>query len=173
MIDDLRRARPDIALSSDFIVGHPGETDEDFEQTLALVREVGYAQAYSFKFSPRPGTPAADADDQVPESVKSERLERLQNLLNEQQMSFNQKAVGTVVPVLFDRRGKHPHQIAGRSPHMQAVHLDCTDRAETDSLFGTISDVKIVSAHANSLKARLVAAEPMLSAPAFREPANA
>ena len=173
VIDDLRRANPDIALSSDFIVGHPGETEEAFEQTLALVHEVGFAQAYSFKYSPRPGTPAADADDQVPESDKSERLEQLQNLLNEQQMSYNRRSVGAVLPVLFDRRGKHPHQIAGRSPHMQAVHLDCTDAAEAASLFGTISDVKIVSAHANSLKARLVAAEPLLSAPAFREPANA
>ena len=116
---------------------------------------------------------AADADDQVPESVKSERLQRLQTLLNEQQMSFNRKSVGTVLPVLFDRQGKHPHQIAGRSPHMQAVHVDCTDAAEAASLFGTISDVQIVSAHANSLKARLVVAEPTLSAPAFWEPANA
>lgn len=173
VIDELRAANPDIALSSDFIVGHPGETEEAFEQTLALVREVGYAQAYSFKYSPRPGTPAADAEDQVPEAVKSERLERLQTLLNEQQISFNQKSVGTVQPVLFDRQGRHPHQIAGRSPHMQAVYLDCTDAAEADSLFGTISDVKIISAHANSLKARLVAAEPRLSAPAFKEPANA
>jgi len=173
VIDDLRRARPDIALSSDFIVGHPGETEEDFEQTLTLVREVGFAQAYSFKYSPRPGTPAADADDQVPESDKSERLERLQNLLNEQQMSYNQRSVGAVLPVLFDRKGRHSHQIAGRTPHMQAVHLDCADVAEADSLFGTISDVKIVSAHANSLKARLVAAEPLSSAPAFREPSIA
>ena len=173
VIDDLRRAKPDIALSSDFIVGHPGETEEAFEQTLALIREVGFAQAYSFKYSPRPGTPAADADDQISESDKSERLKRLQKLLNEQQMSFNERSVGAVLPVLFDRQGKHPHQIAGRSPHMQAVHLDCADGAEADSLFGTISDVKIISAHANSLKARLVAAEPMLSAQAFREPVNA
>ena len=173
VIRDLRSANPGIALSSDFIVGHPGETEEAFEQTLALIREVGYAQAYSFKYSPRPGTPAADADDQVPESEKSERLERLQSLLNEQQLAFNQRSVGTVLPVLFDRKGKHPYQIAGRSPHMQAVHLDCADAAEAASLFGTISDVKVISAHANSLKARLVAAEPMLSAPTFREPANA
>jgi tRNA-2-methylthio-N6-dimethylallyladenosine synthase len=173
VIGDLRSANPGIALSSDFIVGHPGETEEAFEQTLALIREVGYAQAYSFKYSPRPGTPAADADDQVPESEKSERLQRLQSLLNEQQLAFNQRSVGTVLPVLFDRKGKHPHQIAGRSPHMQAVHLDCADAAEAASLFSTISDVKVISAHANSLKARLVAAEPMLSAPTFREPANA
>jgi tRNA-2-methylthio-N6-dimethylallyladenosine synthase len=173
VIDDLRNANAHMALSSDFIVGHPGETDADFEQTLALVRNVEYAQAYSFKYSPRPGTPAADADDQVPEEVKTERLERLQNLLNEQQIAFNRRSVGSVVPVLFDRYGKYPHQIAGRSPHMQAVHLDCADEAEAASLFGTISHVTIVSAHANSLKARLAAAEPLLSAPAFREPANA
>ena len=172
VINELRRANPDIAVSSDFIVGHPGETAEAFEQTLALVREVGFAQAYSFKYSPRPGTPAADADDQVSEADKSDRLERLQNLLNEQQMAFNKKTVGTVLPVLFDRKGKHPHQIAGRSPHMQAVHIDCTDAVEAASLYGTISDVEVISAHANSLKARLVAAEPSLSAPAFREPAD-
>ena len=173
VIDRLRRANPDLALSSDFIVGHPGETEEDFEQTLNLVRDVGYAQAYSFKYSPRPGTPAADADDQVSEQDKSSRLERLQNLLNDQQLAFNQGFVGQTLPVLFDRHGKHPHQIAGRSPFMHAVHVDCADSAEAASLFGTISDVKIVSAHANSLKARLVASEPKGSAPAFREPANA
>ena len=173
VIKDLRCANPGIALSSDFIVGHPGETEEAFEQTLALIREVGFAQAYSFKYSPRPGTPAADADDQVPETEKSERLERLQSLLNEQQLAFNHRSVGAVLPVLFDRKGKHPHQVAGRSPHMQAVHVDCVDAAEAASLFGTISNVKVISAHANSLKARLVAAEPMLSAPTFREPANA
>lgn len=173
VVDDLRRARADIALSSDFIVGHPGETEADFRQTLALVREVGYAQAYSFKYSPRPGTPAADADDQVPEAEKAERLERLQSLLNQQQMAFNRRSVGQVVPVLFDRRGKHSRQLAGRSPYMQAVHMDCADADEAASSFGTISEVRIVSAHANSLKARLAAAEPMLSAPAFREPATA
>ena len=173
VIKELRQAVPDIALSSDFIVGHPGESDEAFEQTLALVREVGFAQAYSFKYSPRPGTPAADADDQVSEDKKSERLERLQGLLNEQQIMFNQESVGKIIPVLFDRQGKHSHQIAGRSPHMQAVHLDCADSDQATSLFGTISEVKIVSAHANSLKARLVTAESMLSGPAFRESANA
>jgi tRNA-2-methylthio-N6-dimethylallyladenosine synthase len=173
VIEELRRANPDMALSSDFIVGHPGETEQAFEQTLDLIREVGFAQAYSFKYSPRPGTPAADAEDQVSETDKSERLERLQNLLNEQQLSFNHQSVGKTVSVLFDRRGKHSHQIAGRSPHMQAVHLDCTDPTEAASLFGTISEVKIVSAHANSLKARLVAAKPMLSTPAIREPATA
>jgi tRNA-2-methylthio-N6-dimethylallyladenosine synthase len=173
VIDRLRSANPDIALSSDFIVGHPGETEADFEDTLNLVRAVGYAQAYSFKYSPRPGTLAADADDQVPEREKSGRLERLQALLNEQQLAFNQRSVGKTLPVLFDRRGKYSHQIAGRSPFMQAVHLDCDSGAEAASLFGTISDVRIVSGHANSLKARLVAAEPIVSAPAFREPANA
>ena len=106
ILDGLRAARPDIALSSDFIVGHPGETDEDFEATLALVEQVGYAQAYSFKYSPRPGTPASAMEDVVPEAVKSERLARLQDLLNQQQIEFNEGFVDELVPVLLDRYGR-------------------------------------------------------------------
>ena len=151
VIENLRRANSATALSSDFIVGHPGETDEDFEATLALVREVGYAQAYSFKYSPRPGTPGADMDDQVPEAQKSERLFRLQTLLNDQQLDFNRRAVGTVLPVLFDRRGRDASQLAGRSPYMQAVHVDFSGPDEADEMFGAILPVRVVAAHANSL----------------------
>ena len=151
LVDRLRAARPDLALSSDFIVGHPGESDEDFEATLALVRAVGYAQAYSFKYSPRPGTPAAARDDQLPEPVKSERLARLQELLNEQQHTFNQRAVGMEMPVLFERAGRRDAQAAGRSPFMQAVHVDCADAAEAQALIGDIVTVRITGAHANSL----------------------
>ncbi len=156
IIDRLRDAVPDIALSSDFIVGHPGETEADFEATLSLVRHVGYAQAYSFKYSPRPGTPAADASDQVPEQVKSDRLEKLQVLLNKHQQRFNQKTVGKTVSVLFDRDGKREHQLVGRSPYMQAVHADCGGAMQTEALRGSIADIEIVSAHANSLGGKLL-----------------
>ncbi len=151
IIDKLRAARPDIALSSDFIVGYPGETDADFQSTLELVEAVGYAQAYSFKYSKRPGTPASDRDDQVPEQVKSDRLEALQNLLNRQQLEFNKAFVGKVVPVLFERRGKLPQQIAGRTPYMQAVHVDCENTDMADHYFGKILPIRIFEAFANSL----------------------
>jgi tRNA-2-methylthio-N6-dimethylallyladenosine synthase len=154
----VRRRRPDIALSSDFIVGHPGETEHDFAATLALVREVGYAQAYSFKYSPRPGTPAADAADQVPDAAKADRLRRLQELLGAQQRAFNRRAVGRVIPVLFDRPGGRPGQAAGRSPHMQAVNVDCPDPAAVRRLIGAIAPVRVVAAHANSLAGEIVAA---------------
>ena len=148
LVDRLRAARPDIALSSDFIVGHPGEDEADFEATIALVRAVGYAQAYSFKYSPRPGTPAATAGGRVDEARKADRLARLQDLLTAQQDAFNRATVGRVVPVLFDRRGRKPDQVAGRTPAMQAVHLCCED---PPSLLGEIRDVTITEAHANSL----------------------
>lgn len=151
IIDELRAARPDIALSSDFIVGYPGETDADFESTLALVDAVGYAQSYSFKYSKRPGTPASDSDDQVPEQVKSDRLEALQNLLNRQQLEFNKEFVGKTVPVLFERRGKLSHQIAGRSPYMQAVHVDCENTDLADHYLGKTLPIRIFGAFANSL----------------------
>lgn len=153
IIAALRDARPDIALSSDFIVGHPGETDADFEATLDLIGAVGYAQAYSFKYSPRPGTPASAMEDAVPEEVKSERLARLQSLVNGQQIAFNETFVGRSVPVLLDRRGKGPSQLAGRSPWMHAVHVDFGDVEIADNVFGTIVDVRILSAHPNSLAA--------------------
>lgn len=151
IIDDLRRARPDLALSSDFIVGHPGETDADFEATLDLIRTVEFAQAYSFKYSARPGTPAAAIEDVVDEAVKSERLARLQALLNEQQIAFNEAFVGRTVPVLFDRRGRGESQLAGRSPWMQAVHVNFATAAAADAAFGNTGDVRIASAHPNSL----------------------
>ncbi len=150
IIDRLRGVRPDIALSSDFIVGFPGERDQDFADTLKLVTEVGYAQAYSFKYSPRPGTPAAAVEDQVDETVKAERLAMLQQLLNAQQLAFNQGSVGRVVPLLLERKGKFPGQLVGRSPHMQSVHVQAPDR-----LLGKIVQVEIEGAHANSLSGRV------------------
>ncbi|WP_029010877.1 tRNA (N6-isopentenyl adenosine(37)-C2)-methylthiotransferase MiaB [Azospirillum halopraeferens] len=150
LVDRLRAARPDLALSGDFIVGFPGETDADFAATLRLVHEVGYAQAYSFKYSPRPGTPAATDAVQVPEGVKGERLAALQQLLDAQQQAFNRGFVGRTVPVLFDRPGKRPGQLLGRSPYMQAVHADAGDR-----LLGAIVDVAVDAAHPNSLAGRV------------------
>jgi tRNA-2-methylthio-N6-dimethylallyladenosine synthase len=151
-VDRLRAARPDLALSSDFIVGFPGETDVDFEATLALVREIGFAQAFSFKYSPRPGTPAAAEHDQVPEPVKSRRLAALQGLLNEQQRAFNESCVGRVLPVLFEKPGRHPGQLIGRSPYLQAVHAD----APGDRI-GDILTVRIAAVQPNSLAAAIVA----------------
>src|SRR5207302_1013019 len=107
-VEELRRARPDLALSSDFIVGFPGESEDDFRATLDLVGEIGYAQAFSFKYSPRPGTPAAGAPDQIPEPIKSERLAALQELLTQQQRAFNRSCVGQVLPVLFEKPGRYP-----------------------------------------------------------------
>ncbi len=150
----LRRARPDLALSSDFIVGFPGESEADFQQTLDLVEEVGFAQAYSFKYSPRPGTPAAAMPAQVPEEVKSERLARLQDLLNRQQRAFNGSQLGREIPVLFDRPGRKPGQLVGRSPWMQAVHASLPESA-----LGRISRVRVVRIGDNSLAAELSAAE--------------
>lgn len=155
IIDALRLARPDIALSSDFIVGHPGETDADFEATMALIKTVEYAQAYSFKYSKRPGTPASDMDDQVPEQVMSDRLAALQGLLNEQQFAFNEGAVGVSVPVLFEKRGKLANQISGRSPYMQSVHVTCRDAEEADQYLGQTMPVRITGAFANSLAGTL------------------
>ena len=143
----LREARPDIGLSSDFIVGFPGETDADFDATLGLVEEIGFVQAYSFKYSPRPGTPAAAMDGQVPDTVKSERLEALRDVLNAQQLAFNRSCVGRVLPVLLDRPGRKPGQLVGRSPYMQAVHVD--DPIEGP---GAIVNLAITAAYANSLK---------------------
>ena len=151
VIERIRAARPDIALSSDFIVGFPGETDADFEATLELVREVEYAQAYSFKYSPRPGTPAADQDDQIAEEVKAERLAVLQDLLNEQQVAFNRSCVGRHMDVLFDRSGRRPGQLVGRSPFLQAVHVDAPEHR-----FGALARVEVTQAGPNSLSATLV-----------------
>jgi tRNA-2-methylthio-N6-dimethylallyladenosine synthase len=144
-VHDLRQARPDLALSSDFIVGYPGESELDFRATLDLVAEIGFAQSFSFKYSPRPGTPAA-SESQVPEPVKAERLAELQALLQQQQRAFNDAAVGTTMPVLFEKPGRHPGQIVGRSPYLQPVHVD----AAPDRI-GDILSVRIVGIRSNSL----------------------
>ena len=151
LVADLRRARPDLALSSDFIVGFPGESDEDFAATLRLITEIGYAQAYSFKYSPRPGTPGAALPDQVPETVKSERLATLQQLIAEQQLAFNQATVGQTLPVLLESPGRRDGQLVGRSPYMQSVHLEAPQE-----FLGTICTVAIESAHPNSLHGRML-----------------
>ena len=145
-VDAIRAVRPDLALSGDFIVGFPGETDADFTATMALAREAGYAQAYSFNYSPRPGTPAADAAEQVGEDVKSERLQRLQEVLNAQQAEFNAAFIGRRISVLFDRPGRRNGQMAGRSPYLQAVHSDAPK-----TLMGEIVEVDITASGANSL----------------------
>lgn len=153
IIERLRASRPDMAFASDFIVGFPGETDRDFEDTMALVRAVGFALAYSFKYSRRPGTPAAEMHGQVPEEVKDARLQALQALLNEQQAAFNASKIGQTVPVLFTGKGRKPDQIQGRSPWQQAVHLE-----GPDSLIGQIADVSILAATRNSLTGALARA---------------
>jgi tRNA-2-methylthio-N6-dimethylallyladenosine synthase len=145
----LRAARGDLALSSDFIVGFPGESDGDFAETLRLVADMGFAQAYSFKYSPRPGTPAAAAP-QCPDALKAERLGTLQQLLDAQQLSFNQATVGRRLAVLLDRAGRRPGQLVGRSPYMQAVHVDAPK-----ALAGTVVSVHIDAAHPNSLSGQL------------------
>jgi tRNA-2-methylthio-N6-dimethylallyladenosine synthase len=151
IIERLRAARPDLALSSDFIVGFPGETEGDFEATLDLVRTVGFASAYAFKYSARPGTPAAEMDDQVEPAAKEERLARLQALLVEQSTAFNRASVGRTMDVLLDRPGRRPGQLGGRSPFMQAVHV--TAPAE---LLNTVQRLRIVAAYPNSLSAELM-----------------
>ena len=147
--DRLRSARPDLALSSDFIVGFPGEREEDFLATLNLVEEIGFAQAFSFKYSRRPGTPAAAAEGQVPESVKSNRLDILQRLLKRQQRDFNEACVGKTLSVLLEKRGRHDGQLVGRSPYLQSVYVAATDRA------GDIVPVCILGANTNSLSGSL------------------
>jgi tRNA-2-methylthio-N6-dimethylallyladenosine synthase len=155
IIEKLRKFRPDLALSGDFIVGFPGETDADFEDTLQLVRDVKYSQAYSFKYSPRPGTPAAGLGDQmIPEDVKSERLARLQALLNEQQLEFNRNFEGRTIPVLLEKEGKREGQLVGRSPYMQSVFVQSPPHR-----IGRIADVIIEEGNANSLRGRLVSSD--------------
>jgi tRNA-2-methylthio-N6-dimethylallyladenosine synthase len=151
LVARIREARPDIAMSSDFIVGFPGETDEDFEATMQVVREVTYAQAFSFKYSPRPGTPAATNEEQVPEDVKSERLARLQALLNEQQAEFNRACVGRTLDVLLEKPGRNPGQLIGRSPYLQSVFLDAGDRQ-----IGETVRVEITETGPNSLTGHMV-----------------
>lgn len=149
LLEAFRAARPDLALSGDFIVGFPGETDAEFEETLALVDEVRYAQAFSFKYSPRPGTPAATMDDQVAKEVMDERLQRLQAALNRDQMAFNGASVGTTCEVLVERKGKHPGQWLGKSPWLQSVWF------EGDAAIGDLVEVELVEAGPNSLAGKL------------------
>lgn len=146
IIGRLRKARPDIALSTDFIVGFPGETEKEFEATMQLVRDVNFASAFSFKYSPRPGTPAAAMMAQVDEEAKTERLQRLQALLFEQQRAFNADQEGRVLPILVTGDGRRPGQKHGRSPYLQAVHFDDT-RAQN----GEIVPVRILGSSQNSL----------------------
>ncbi len=159
IIEKLREARPDMGLSSDFIVGFPGETDKDFEDTMDLVRKIGFTQCYSFKYSPRPGTPAADAKIQVEESVKDVRLAELQKLLTEQQIEFNKKAEGQIMPVLFEREAPKSKkrssgekiQLWGKSPYLQSVIVDVESEEEAKKYFGKIAEVKILKSRPSSL----------------------
>ncbi|HEX3673631.1 MAG TPA: tRNA (N6-isopentenyl adenosine(37)-C2)-methylthiotransferase MiaB [Rhizomicrobium sp.] len=150
LVSRIRAARPGIALSSDFIVGFPGESDADFEDTLALARAVGFAQAFSFKYSPRPGTPAASSPAQIPEDVKDARLQVLQALLAEQRRAFDASCVGRTMSVLFEKPGRQAGQAIGRSPYLQPVHVDGAEH-----LIGQIHDVTVEAVFPNSLKARL------------------
>ena len=154
-IAKLRSAMPNIALRTTFIVGYPGESADDFAATLDLIREIGFAQAFSFKYSARPGTPAAAAVDQIPEAVKDERLARLQALLRAQQDAFAAAQVGRTLPVLLERRGRHRGQLIGRSPYLQAVHL-----AAPAGAIGTVVPVAIAAAGPNSLAGRMLADAP-------------
>jgi tRNA-2-methylthio-N6-dimethylallyladenosine synthase len=146
LVDRIRQARPDLALSSDFIVGFPGETDEDFRDTMDLIARVGFASSFSFKYSPRPGTPAADAGAQLSEAVKSERLAALQALLDSQAKAFNATTVGRTVDVLMEKPGRHPGQLAGKSPYLQAVQIEGAGVA-----VGDIVSVRITATGSNSL----------------------
>ena len=151
IIDKLRAARTDIVLSSDFIVGFPGETDEDFADTMDLVKKVRYGQCYSFKYSPRPGTPAA-TKEQVPEAIKTERLAILQRELFKQQLEFNESCIGKVLPVLFQKEGKYENHIVGKTPYMQSAYVENADK----SLLGAIINVKITRALPTSVTGELV-----------------
>ncbi|HVI87780.1 MAG TPA: tRNA (N6-isopentenyl adenosine(37)-C2)-methylthiotransferase MiaB [Dongiaceae bacterium] len=155
IVAKLRAARPDLALSSDFIVGFPGESERDFQATMDLVAEIGFAQSFSFKYSIRPGTPAAALDDQVPEAAKDERLQRLQALLNQQLEDFNQAMIGRTLPVLFEKAGRYDGQLIGKSPYLQPVH------ATADAnLIGQVVDVHIDGLSHFSLAGSLMGEKP-------------
>jgi tRNA-2-methylthio-N6-dimethylallyladenosine synthase len=151
IIEKLLAQRTELKFSSDFIIGFPGESDKDFEETLKLVRDIGFIQSYSFKFSSRPGTPGAIMEDQIPDYIKGERLSVLQNLLLQHQNTFNTNFVGGVLPVLFDRRGRKPDQIVGRSPFMQPVHVQ-----DSNEYFGKIANVKVLAVTPNSLSGKIL-----------------
>jgi tRNA-2-methylthio-N6-dimethylallyladenosine synthase len=154
IIEKLRKAVPNIGLSSDFIVGFPGETDNDFEDTLDLVRQIGFSQCYSFKYSMRPGTPASEAKIQIPEEVKTQRLAELQSLLTQQQIIFNQKFEGKTMKVMFEKtvsKKSALHQLWGKSPWLQSVIVDVNNEDEAKKYLGNIVDVKILKARPSSL----------------------
>jgi tRNA-2-methylthio-N6-dimethylallyladenosine synthase len=152
LVERIRHARPDIALSSDFIVGFPGETEADFVATLELAKDIGFASTFFFKYSPRPGTPGADLADQVPEDIMSERLIRLQDVVETQRRAFNASMVGRTLDVLFEKPGRHSGQIGGKSPFLQAVHVD-----GPETLIGRVAPVEIIECSSNSLYGRLAA----------------
>jgi tRNA-2-methylthio-N6-dimethylallyladenosine synthase len=155
IVDRFRAARQDIAFSSDFIVGFPGETGEEFAATLALVTQIGYAAAYSFKYSPRPGTPAAEMRETVSAADMDERLARLQELIDNQQSAFNKAAIGATVDVLFERAGRNPGQIVGRTAYLQPAHV----MAEPD-IIGRVLPVRVESLERYSLLGKLAASRP-------------
>ena len=150
ILERMRELRPDIALSGDFIVGFPGETDQDFEETLQIVRDANYSQAFSFKYSPRPGTPAAGMDDQIAPEVMDERLQRLQALLNEQQYAFNQKTVGRKTDILLERQGKLEGQLIGKTPWLQSLHV-----ISPGLKIGDLVEVEVTRAGPNSLTGQI------------------
>jgi len=150
ILEKMRELRPDIALSGDFIVGFPGESDQDFEETLHIVREANYSQAFSFKYSPRPGTPAAVMDEQIAPEVMDERLQRLQALLNEQQYAFNQQTVGRTTDILLERQGKLDGQLIGKTPWLQSAHI-----ISPDLKIGDLVEVEITRAGPNSLTGQI------------------
>ena len=150
IIEKLRKVRPDMAFSSDFIVGFPGETDLEFAASLRLIETVGFAQAYTFKYSQRPGTPAATAESQVPEDISTERLRQLQGLIQRQQLTYNAASVGKSMPVLFDRKGKFEGQLIGKTPYMQSVHV-----RDAAAFAGQITRVAITGAFQNSVSGEI------------------
>jgi tRNA-2-methylthio-N6-dimethylallyladenosine synthase len=151
IVDRLRAVRPDLALSSDFIVGFPGESDADFDDTMRLVEQIGFASAFSFKYSRRPGTPGAGMDGQVPEALKSARLAALQALIVQQARAFNASKVGQTVPVLFAEPGRRSGQLIGKTPWLQSVYADGSAR-----LIGRIVEARLTEGHANSLAGEIV-----------------
>lgn len=155
IIEKFRKIYPGIAFSSDFIVGYPGETEKDFEQTLNIVQQVGYAQAFSFKYSVRPNTPAAIMEKQIPDNVKKQRLHVLQRYILEAQLQFNKSKIGEEMSILVTKYGKKPEQLIGRSPYMQSVFFNIDERVKSE-LIGKIAKVKIVDAFHNSLKGELL-----------------
>jgi tRNA-2-methylthio-N6-dimethylallyladenosine synthase len=159
IVERVRTARPDIALSSDFIVGFPDETEQDFEDTLRLIADVGFATTFFFKYSPRPGTPAADIAAQVPEPVKAERFARLQALVESQRQAFNRGTEGRTLDVLLEKPGRHPGQIAGKSPYLQPVQIE-----DETARIGDVVPVRIVRAGSNSLFGELAQAATMVTA---------